>query len=181
MGCTAPHRVCRHSPPRPCPHRAIAVTRTDQKVGGSNPSGRALQIRCTAAVSAVSGDLGTRSHPINRPIEFGRGPLTHCDSVGVSIVVRTVALTRDARGGGSLRQRRPGVWEVRVAVGQDPVSGRSRYLSFSSACTVTATKRRRPDNSGWCCVPLQLAGIEGASGRELRLWTRSTPGSEKIH
>ena len=38
---------------------------------------------------------------------------------------------RDARGGGSLRQRRPGVWEVRVAVGQDPDSGRSRYLSFS--------------------------------------------------
>ena len=80
------------------------------------------------AVSAVSGDLGTRSHPINRPIEFGRGPLTHCDSVGVSIVVRTVALMRDARGGGSLRQRRPGEWEVRVAVGQDPVSGRSRYV-----------------------------------------------------
>ena len=90
--------------------RPIGRTDTDQKVGGSNPSGRALQIRCTAAVSAVSGDLGTRSHPINRPIEFGRGPLTHCDSVGVSIVVRTVALMRDARGGGSLPQRRPGVF-----------------------------------------------------------------------
>jgi len=111
--------------------RPIGRTDTDQKVGGSNPSGRALQIRCTAAVSAVSGDLGTRSHPINRPIEFGRGPLTHCDSVGVSIVVRTVALMRDARGGGSLRQRRPGVREVRVAVGPDPVSGRSRYRSLT--------------------------------------------------
>src|SRR5664280_1765967 len=102
---------------------------TDQKVGGSNPSGRALQIRCTALVSAVSGDLGTRSHPIIRPIESGRRPLV--TPVGVSIVVRTVELMRDARGSGSLRQRRPGVWEVRVAVGPDPVSGRSRYRSLA--------------------------------------------------
>jgi hypothetical protein len=49
----------------------------------------------------------------------------------VSIVVRTVALMRDARGSGSLRQRRPGVWEVRVAVGPDPVSGRPRYRSLT--------------------------------------------------
>src|SRR5664280_2004471 len=102
---------------------------TDQKVGGSNPSGRALQIRCTALVSAVSGDLGTRSHPIIRPIESGRRPLV--TPVGVSIVVRTVELMRDARGSGSMRQRRPGVWEVRVAVGPDPVSGRSRYRSLT--------------------------------------------------
>src|SRR5664279_4743648 len=102
---------------------------TDQKVGGSNPSGRAPQIRCTAAVSAVPGDLGARSHPINCPIECG--PSTLLTPVGVSIVVRTVALMRDARGTGSLRQRRPGVWEVRVAVGSDPVSGRSRYRSLT--------------------------------------------------
>ena len=102
---------------------------TDQKVGGSNPSGRAPQIRCTAAASVVSGDLGTRSHPINRPIESGPRPLV--TPVGVSIVVRTVALMRDARGSGSLRQRRPGVWEVRVAVGPDPVSGRPRYRSLT--------------------------------------------------
>ena len=38
---------------------------------------------------------------------------------------------RDARGDGSLRQRRPGVREVRVAVGPDPVSGRSRYRSLT--------------------------------------------------
>ena len=30
-----------------------------------------------------------------------------------------------------MRQRRPGVWEVRVAVGRDPVSGRSRYRSLT--------------------------------------------------
>ena len=30
-----------------------------------------------------------------------------------------------------MRQRRPGVWEVRLAVGRDPVSGRSRYRSLA--------------------------------------------------
>ena len=30
-----------------------------------------------------------------------------------------------------MRQRRPGVWEVRVAIGPDPVSGRSRYRSVT--------------------------------------------------
>ena len=30
-----------------------------------------------------------------------------------------------------MRQRRQGVWEVRVAVGPDPVSGRSRYRSLT--------------------------------------------------
>lgn len=35
------------------------------------------------------------------------------------------------RGAGSLRQRRPGVWEVRVALGPDPVTGRSRVRSIT--------------------------------------------------
>ena len=35
------------------------------------------------------------------------------------------------RGGGSLRERRPGVWEVRVSLGADPVSGRSRVRSLT--------------------------------------------------
>lgn len=38
---------------------------------------------------------------------------------------------RSARGSGSVRQRRPGVWEVRVALGPDPVSGRSRRRSIT--------------------------------------------------
>ena len=33
-------------------------------------------------------------------------------------------------GSGSLRERRPGVWEIRVAVGVDPVSGRTIQRSF---------------------------------------------------
>lgn len=35
------------------------------------------------------------------------------------------------RGDGSVRQRRTGVWEVRVALGPDPVSGRSRVRSIT--------------------------------------------------
>ena len=35
------------------------------------------------------------------------------------------------RGAGSLRERRPDVWEVRVALGPDPVSGRSRVRSIT--------------------------------------------------
>jgi len=35
------------------------------------------------------------------------------------------------RGGGSLRRRRPGVWEVRVALGPDPVSGRTLVRSVT--------------------------------------------------
>src|SRR5664279_2905773 len=35
------------------------------------------------------------------------------------------------RGGGSLRRRRLGVWEVRVALGPDPVSGRTRVRSVT--------------------------------------------------
>lgn len=34
-----------------------------------------------------------------------------------------------SRGTGSLRQRRPGVWEIRVAVGTDPVTGRTLQRS----------------------------------------------------
>jgi integrase len=35
------------------------------------------------------------------------------------------------RGAGSLRQRRPGVWEIRVALGPDPVTGHSRVRSIT--------------------------------------------------
>jgi len=35
------------------------------------------------------------------------------------------------RGAGSLRERRPDVWEVRVALGPDPLSGRTRVRSIT--------------------------------------------------
>ena len=38
---------------------------------------------------------------------------------------------RNTRGSGSVRERRAGVWEVRVALGPDLVSGRSRYRSVT--------------------------------------------------
>ena len=139
---------------RPKPQQRCVCLRTDQKVGGSNPSGRAPQIRCAAAFSAVRGDLATRSHPFNRPIDPGRRPLGESGrrvdrgSYGCAM--------RDARGDGSLRQRRPGVREVRVAVGPDPVSGRSRYRSLT--VRGTASRRRRPGSGGrrrpnWCGHP----------------------------
>src|SRR6478752_1855282 len=38
---------------------------------------------------------------------------------------------RRSRGSGSMRPLRPGVWEVRVALGVHPVSGRSTYRSIT--------------------------------------------------
>jgi len=52
---------------------------------------------------------------------------------------------RSRRGAGSVRERRPGVWEVRVALGPDPVSGRSRRRSLTvhGDDGVAAQARRR--------------------------------------
>ena len=35
------------------------------------------------------------------------------------------------RGAGSVRERRPGVWEIRVVTGSDPVTGRTTYRSVT--------------------------------------------------
>ena len=58
---------------------------------------------------------------------------------------------RSARGGGSVRQRRPGVWEVRVALGADPVSGLSRRRSVTihgDADDAAAARARWADAAG---------------------------------
>jgi len=50
-----------------------------------------------------------------------------------------------SRGLGSIRQRREGVWEVRVSLGPDPISGRSEMKSltvFGSADTAEDARRR---------------------------------------
>jgi hypothetical protein len=44
---------------------------------------------------------------------------------------RASAANRSKRGTGSLRQRSPGVWEVRVVVGSGPARGRSIQRSFT--------------------------------------------------
>jgi integrase len=43
-------------------------------------------------------------------------------------------MTNRSRGAGSLRQRRPGVWELRVALGPDAVAGRSLVRSSTVHC-----------------------------------------------
>jgi hypothetical protein len=44
---------------------------------------------------------------------------------------RAFTANRSERGTGSLRERSPGVWEVRVVVGFDPARGRSIQRSFT--------------------------------------------------
>jgi len=44
---------------------------------------------------------------------------------------RAFTANRSKRGTGSLRERSPGVWEVRVVVGFDPARGRSIQRSFT--------------------------------------------------
>ena len=39
--------------------------------------------------------------------------------------------TRRLPGEGSQRQRRPGVWEIRIPTGPDPVTGRTRHRSVT--------------------------------------------------
>jgi hypothetical protein len=41
------------------------------------------------------------------------------------------SVPRAARGSGSIRQRSPGVWEIRVVVGFDPIRARSLQRSFT--------------------------------------------------
>src|SRR5918994_1227425 len=52
--------------------------------------------------------------------------------------------TTSAKGTGSLRERRPGVWEIRIAAGTDPVTGRviQRSITFRGTATDAETYRR---------------------------------------
>ena len=43
--------------------------------------------------------------------------------------------TRAGYGGGSLRRRCDGKWELRVCTGRDPVKGRYRYVSRTARGT----------------------------------------------
>jgi hypothetical protein len=52
---------------------------------------------------------------------------------------------RAARGSGSIRERSPGVWEVRVVVGFDPVHRRSVQRSFTVHGDRGSAERRRAD------------------------------------
>lgn len=53
--------------------------------------------------------------------------------------------SRRPRGEGTQRERRPGVWEVRVPADNDPVTGRTRHLSVTvhgTEADATATRIR---------------------------------------
>jgi hypothetical protein len=58
---------------------------------------------------------------------------------------RAVALRRATRGSGSARERRPGVWEVRVVVGFDAGRSRSVQKSFTVYGDHAAAARRRAE------------------------------------
>ena len=53
------------------------------------------------------------------------------------------ARTRARRGTGSLRERSPGVWEIRVVVGFDPAHGHSVQRSFTVHGDEAWAQRRR--------------------------------------
>lgn len=50
-----------------------------------------------------------------------------------------------AWGKGTMRERRPGVWEIRVAIGVDPVSGRTAQRSFVFHGDVDQAEARRQE------------------------------------
>lgn len=52
-------------------------------------------------------------------------------------------LLRRARGAGTQRERRPGVWEVRVPLGLDPITGRTRHRSLTVHGTSADAARAR--------------------------------------
>ncbi len=55
-----------------------------------------------------------------------------------------------AWGEGTIRERTPGVWEIRVAVGVDPVSGRTVHRSFAfHGCAEDAQLRRKELAAEW--------------------------------
>lgn len=93
------------------------------------------------------------------------------------------------RGAGSLRQRKPGVWEVRVSLGPDAVSGRSRVRSLTVHGDVEVARERwaeaavlvRSRRQVWSGITLaELLGVWLAAEHDWRPSTlvgyRSTAG-----
>ncbi len=119
------------------------------------------QILSAAGILAGRADLGSRSIPLTVPSTQVIDLLTtSCARSARSLVWGM----RRKRGGGSMRQRRPGVWEVRVAVGRDPVSGRSQYRSLTV----------HGDREG-------AQGGPGTVGGEGRAGAVSGPGPTRCH
>jgi len=85
---------------------------------------------------------------------------------------------RSARGAGSVRQRRPGVWEVRVAPGPDPVSGVSRRRSITihgDEAVAEAARRRCAEEAGQLRARLSVC-LGLTVGELLTAWLDAEPG-----
>ena len=96
---------------------------------------------------------------------------------------------RQGRGSGSIRERSPGVWEVRVVVGFDPVHGRSVQRSFTirgDAVFAHARRRELADDFGVTRVSFTCAGAQLRVGELLerffaapQLWAPATVASHR--
>lgn len=56
--------------------------------------------------------------------------------------------SRSRRGDGSIRERRPGVWEIRVTTGVDPSTGKSKQTSFTHHGDCDGALRRQAELVG---------------------------------
>ncbi len=66
-----------------------------------------------------------------------------CRDDGLSLLLSLLVTMIASRGMGSLRERRPGAWEIRVVVAVDPVTGRSvqRSVMFRGSAAEADTYR----------------------------------------
>lgn len=100
-----------------------------------------------------------------------------------------ITSTRTKRGAGSIRQRSPGVWEIRVVVGFDAVFGRSVQRSFTVHGDAEYAQRRRRelvDGYGVSRVEFTTAGARLTVGELLErffeaphLWKPATVVSHR--
>jgi hypothetical protein len=129
------------------PPEHLTPADTDQKVGGSSPSERARSDLHEHAVGVMAGQGRAGPIPIAVPIPVGMNT-NNRDAQG-----------RARRGAGSIRERRPGVWEIRVVVANDLVAGRSVQRSFTMRGDADSAEARRRklverfavDRSALCC------------------------------
>jgi len=128
---------------------AVMGAATDQKVRGSNLFGRAGCNHCSPTSLGASAAERFVGIPLSIPQTgpVGTRRLRLADEVSVWLA----SGMRSYRGAGSLRERRPGVWEVRVAPRPAPVSGGSqrRSLTVHGDQEVAVTARHRCAEQAW--------------------------------
>ena len=81
---------------------------------------------------------------------------------------------RAARGSGSIRERSPGVFEVRVVIGRDPASGGSVQRSFTIRGDAERAEQRRRELVADFGIDPTLLHVSGLTVRELLTrWVRA--------